>query len=173
MKKNMIEKLENYKDKISTSDFKKTEKFFVEFEKKVSIEQDEKNKLKNDFMEAILFYLDNNYSIEEILKLLDLKDMEKFYCNKSKETFELDDFAKIILPSNSEKFTFMCRASVYLKGDIISELLQMALNFTIIKFPLFATKLRKTFGGYKFEVNRKHYTVEPDNTINEKDGRKM
>lgn len=163
MNKNIIEQLKKYE--ISNEDFNKIEEFFEEFEKKCSIEYEDKMKLENDFIKALLFYFNNGYSTDEALKRLDIKNMGNFYSDKITKSFELDDFAKIILPINNNKFTFSFRVSIYLTKDIIPELLQVALDFTIKRFPIFATKLKRNFWGYKLESNRQHYYIELENDI--------
>lgn len=156
--------IENNKEKIVNNNII-INNFFKTFEEKIQIDESEKSKIKNDFINAMLFYINKNYTVEESVKLLDVQNMGKFYFDKKKEVYELDDFAKIILPLNNSKFTFMFRISIYLTEEIVPELLQIALNFTIDKYPLFATRLKKYKNKYFFETHRKHYIIEQEDEI--------
>ena len=57
----------------------------------------------------------------------------------------------------------MFRFCINLKEDIFPELLQMALNFSIKRFPYFAVTLKNGLFWYYLEVRKKRYYIEIDN----------
>ena len=66
----------------------------------------------------------------------------------------------------------MFRLSVYLKEEVVPEILQIALDFTIKRFPSFATTLKKGFFWHYLDSTKRRFTVEPEKIIqilNDKD----
>jgi hypothetical protein len=59
----------------------------------------------------------------------------------------LDDAAKIYPLSMKRNQMAVFRLSVYLRDNVVPDLLQIALTFTITRFPCFATPSRKDFSG--------------------------
>ena len=57
------------------------------------------------------------------------------------------------------------RLSVYLKNQVVPELLQMALNFIIRRFPSFATILKKGFFWHYLDTSKRRFCVEQENGI--------
>ena len=57
------------------------------------------------------------------------------------------------------------RLSVYLKKEVVPEILQMALNFTIKRFPTFATTLKKGFFWHYLDTTKKRFSVEEENDV--------
>lgn len=160
-----LDTFENYLNILSEKEKSKIKKFFKHLNEICLIELEEKKKIENDFENAIIFYLNDRKSLDEALEMLNLKYLGNFYSNITTKKFELDDSAKILSLTTSYDFTSMFRLSVYLKEDIIPEILQIALNFTIKRYPTFTTKLKKGFFWHYLESNFKRYNVELEKDI--------
>lgn len=145
MKKSIDEIFKEYINSLSDKKKEKLELYFKQFNDCCLIE--EKKEIEIDLKRAIIFYKNNKKNLEEILELLDLKYFGDFYSDLCKKRFELYEIAKTYSFSISYDFMLMFRLSVYLKEEIVPELLQMALNFTIKRFPTFAVVLKKGFFG--------------------------
>ena len=54
------------------------------------------------------------------------------------------------------------RLSAYLKEPVAPALLQMALTFTIKRFPSFATTVKKGFFWHYLDTAKRRYAIEPE-----------
>lgn len=57
------------------------------------------------------------------------------------------------------------RLSVYLKQSVVPELLQMALSFTIKRFPSFTTTLKRAFFWHYLDTTKRRFSVEQESGI--------
>lgn len=155
-----------YINKLSLEEKNKLKDFFCLFDSVCLMEDDDKNKLKLDFENAIIYYLKCDKKLNEILELLEIKKLGHFY-NKNENSFKcfmLDDAAKLYPLSLQKNKMAIFRVSVYLKEIVVPELLQMALNFTIKRYPTFATSLKKGFFWHYLSSNIRHYEIEKEKT---------
>lgn len=79
--------------------------------------------------------------------------------DKQKTWFKLDNAAKIFPGQNSAKWSNIFRLSVTLDKKIDPELLEKALEQTIVRFPFFDVRMRRGFFWYYFEKNK--HTAPP------------
>lgn len=105
--------------------------FFSEFDSHCLMRKPEKAKLRKDFECALLYYVESGLPPELALSRLDVKHLGGFYARPPILWFPLDDAAKIYPLSMEHGKMSVFRLSVYLKKDVVPELLQMALNFVI------------------------------------------
>lgn len=154
-----------YIKKLSPEDRKKLEEFFKDFKNHCLINRNERRKLREDFENVILYYLKNGKKLDDILKLIDVTNLGGFYARTSTLWFPLDDAAKIYPLSMEHGRMSIFRLSVYLKEDVVPEILQMALNFTIKRFPTFATTIKKGFFWHYLDVTKRRYCVEKESDI--------
>ena len=158
-----MSKNKDFINKFNGKDKEKIKSFFSELDSKISLNNKNKQKIINDFENYIL-YFKNDFSINEIIKRLDLTNFEKGY-NKNNDWFSLDNSSKIYPLSMKEDWMSIYRLSYYLKEKVVKEVLQLALTFTIIRFPVFRTCIRKGFfWNYLDEVN-KHYEIVKEESI--------
>lgn len=143
----------------------KLKKFFERFDTHCLLNKSEKNKLKSDFEKAFSYYSTVGISQEKALELLNIKNIGDFYGKPVKRWFPLDDAAKLYPLSMERGRMSTGRLSVYLKEDVIPELLQMALNFTIKRFPSFAVTLKKGFFWHYLYMTNKRFYIEPETEI--------
>ncbi len=139
--------------------------FFAEFDTHCLISGKEKKKLRSDFEKAIIYYANAGVSQQKALALLDIRNLGGFYARPSALWFALDDAAKIYPLSMKHGRMSVFRLSVYFKEQIVPELLQMALNFTIKRFPSFATTLKKGFFWHYLDTTKRRFCIEQEDDI--------
>jgi len=139
--------------------------YFEKFDAHCMLKKSEKEKLRGDFEKAFLYYLDNGISHKQALELLSIKYLGDFYENANERWFPLDDAAKIYPLSMNRGRMSMGRMSVYLKENVIPELLQVSLNFTVKRFPSFATTLKKGFFWHYLDMTQRRFCIEPETDI--------
>lgn len=136
--------------------------FFCDFDLNFSLSSREKKKFKDDFENAIIYLYNNGVSLKETLSRLALTNLGGFYARSSIVWFPLDDAAKIYPVSMEHGRQQVFRIAVYLKNEVSPALLQMALNFTIKRFPSFATTLKKGFFWHYLNGIKKHFYIEKE-----------
>lgn len=165
MKKNQDNYFEQYIEKQSDENIVMLKEFFQEFNTHCLLKNTEKKALREDFEKAILYYETVGIPLEKALERLDIKFLGGFYARPPILWFALDDAAKIYPMSMKHGRMPMFRMSVYLKKDVVPELLQMALNFTIKRFPSFATTLKKGFFWHYLDTAKRRFCIEQENDI--------
>lgn len=156
---------EKYLNNLSDNDKKKIAEFFVDFDEHCLINKSVKRELKQDFENAILYYSKNNVSLKDTLNYLDIRNLGGFYARPPVLWFSLDDAAKIYPLSMGIDRMSIFRLSAYLKEDVVPEILQIALNFTIKRFPTFATTLKKGFFWHYLDTTKRRFNVELENDV--------
>lgn len=151
--------LSNYSGK----DKERLRSFFNGLENKIKIRKKDKEKIIKDFEDYILLYKDEK-SINSIIKLLDLTNLETAY-TKNDNWYPLDNSSKIYPVSMHEDWMSIYRLSYYLKEPVIKEVLQLALTFTMIRFPLFRTSIHKGFFWNYLDSISKHFKVHKEDNI--------
>lgn len=138
------------------------EAFFADFDSHFAVSKSEKRKFRSDYERAIALLLRRGVSLEEVLERLSMENLGGFYARPAVTWFPLDDAAKIYPISMEHGRQLMFRLSVYLKEDVVPELLQMALTFTIQRFPSFATTLKKGVFWHFLDTVKKRYPIEEE-----------
>jgi hypothetical protein len=139
--------------------------FFANFSAHCLIAKKDKKELQTDFERAILHYINAGVSLDDALALLDIRNLGGFYARTPVLWFPLDDAAKIYPLSMEHGYMSVFRLSVYLKQSVVPELLQMALSFTIKRFPSFATTLKKGFFWHYLDTTKRRFSVEQESGI--------
>ena len=165
MKKSLDNYFEEYIKKQTDKNTEMLNAFFAEFHTHCILKSTEKKVLQEDFEKAILYYETIGVSLEKALELLDIKYLGGFYARPPILWFALDDAAKIYPMSIKHGRMPIFRISVYLKKDVVPELLQMALNFTMKRFPSFATTLKKGFFWHYLDTAKRRFCVEEEKDI--------
>lgn len=138
------------------------EEFFLDFDAHFAVTKAEKRKFRQDYERAIAVLLDRGVSLKEALSRLSMENLGGFYARPSVTWFPLDDAAKIYPISMEHGRQLMFRLSVYFRQDVVPELLQMALTFTIKRFPSFATALKKGVFWHYLDAVKKRYPIEEE-----------
>lgn len=150
---------------LSDKDKELIQKYFKEFDSLCSLSKSDKNMMKKTFEEAIMLYYNNELEIEKILDLLALKNLGGFYSRPAQSWFRLDDAAKIYPVSMRHGEMSVFRLAITLKKEVIPELLQMALTFTIKRFPAFATTLKKGFFWHYLDSTKRCFVIQKEEDI--------
>ncbi len=141
------------------------EQFFSEFDTHFLVSKSNRKQFKADFEAAIMLLYQKGVPMEEILSRLALSNLGGFYARPSVLWFPLDDAAKIYPVSMDHGSQQVFRLSVYFKEDVVPELLQMALTFTIKRFASFATTLKKGFFWHYLDVVKKRFSIEEEHDM--------
>lgn len=139
--------------------------FFDELNKKILLSKKDTKLFNNDFMKAINYYYNNGYELSEIVKLLSPKKIGNFYSKKMQKWYSLDNAAKLYPLSMKKNWMAVFRLSIYANEDIIPEILQIALTYTIERFPIFATTVRRGFFWHYIEEIRIRFGIAQENNI--------
>ena len=165
MKRPSHEPFAEFKASLSKEEQVRLDGFFTEFNFHCRVVSREKRKLGEDFEWAILWYVRSGMPLDRALALLDVKHLGGFYARPPVLWFPLDDAAKIYPLSMEHGRMSVFRLSVYLRQEIVPELLQMALNFTIKRFPSFATTLKKGFFWHYLGTTKRRFSAEAERGV--------
>lgn len=141
------------------------EEFYREFDTHCLLPRREKACLWADFEAAFKWYSNHGVPQEEILRRLDTAHLGSFYAHPPILWFPLDSAAKIYPIAMEHGRMTLFRLSVCLKSEVVPELLQMALTFTIKRFPSFATTLKKGFFWHYLDTAKRRFCIEEERHI--------
>lgn len=139
--------------------------FFKDFDLNFRVTKKDKRKFRHDFERAIIALAARGVPISEALSRLSPSNLGGFYARPSVMWFSLDDAAKIYPISMEHDRQLMFRLSVYFKEAVVPEILQMALTFTIKRFPSFATTLKKGIFWHYLDAVKKRFAIEEENNV--------
>ena len=141
------------------------DEFFNELNKRINLPFVAKEQLINDYLKAFRYYLNNNYKVKKIVKLLDLNNLGDFYAHNERRYLELDN-AAIVYPLGMRQHEMpMFRLGVKLKEVVCPELLQIALDITIKRFPGFVCTVKSGFFWHYLETNNNPIQIEEEKDI--------
>ncbi|MDO4564940.1 MAG: hypothetical protein Q4C04_04935 [Clostridia bacterium] len=139
--------------------------FFNEFDTHCLLPRSEKERLKTDFESALLRYKELNVDLQTAVERLDIANLGGFYSRPPILWYALDDAAKIYPLSMRRGQMAVFRLSVYFYEDVVPELLQMALTFTMKRFPSFATTVKRGFFWHYLDTSKRRFAIEPDSGL--------
>lgn len=154
-----------YAETLTEDGRKRLDRFFKQFNSHCLLSRPEKRKLRGDFEKAILYYVQAGLPLEDALERLNPSHLGGFYARPPILWFPLDDAAKIYPLSMEHGRMTLFRLSVYLKAPVVPELLQMALDFTIRRFPSFATTLKKGIFWHYLDTAKRRFPVQEEKDI--------
>ena len=150
---------------LSETDNSNISSFFIELDRHIAISKNEKRKIQADFENALIYYNSAGTPLDDALRRLDIENLGSFYVRPPILWYPLDNAAKIYPLSMKHGQMSVFRLSVYLKKPVAPEILQMALNFTIKRFPTFATTVKKGFFWHYLDTAKRRYTIEKESDI--------
>ena len=156
---------EAYKQSLSEIEKEELVWFFDDLKNHVKLTKGECLKMRTDFENALLYYSSIGLPLNDALDRLSVSNLGGFYARFAQLWYALDDSAKIYPLSMRHGDMAIFRLSVYFKRDIVPEILQMALTFTIKRFPSFATTVKKGFFWHYLDMSKRIYIVEPESDI--------
>ena len=137
--------------------------FFVSFNQHCLISKEDTKIIRTDFEKAILYYMSHGVELTKALEMLNPSNLGGFYARPSLLWFSLDDSAKIYPMSLEHGNMPLFRLSAYMVNDVVPELLQMALTFTIKRFPSFATTLKKGIFWHYLDTTKRRFVICEEN----------
>ncbi len=164
-KKAIVNPFEEYTKQCTDAECCRLSEFFDDFDIHCRLRSEEKKKLRGDFERAVMYYAKDGLSLEKALKRLDVGHLGGFYARPPVLWFALDDAAKVYPLSMQHGSMSVFRLAVYLKKEVVPQLLQMALNFTIKRFPTFATTLKKGFFWHYLDTAKRRFCAQEENDI--------
>ncbi|MBO5712921.1 MAG: hypothetical protein J6R88_01800 [Clostridia bacterium] len=156
--------LSDLKTKYSALELEKLSAFFNEFNFHCLLSKNEKRKMKDDLLKAFEYYRNSGVSLDTALNRLSNENLGGFYAKPSSLWFTLDDAAKVYPFSLGHGSMSLFRLSAYMKKAIVPELLQIALTFTIKRFPTFATTIKKGVFWHYLDSIKCRFAVEKEST---------
>ena len=139
--------------------------YFDELNAHLSLARDEMIQFRRDFAAAIDLLLRLGCPLEEALNRLSPERLGGFYAWPATLWFRLDDAAKIYPLSMKHGQMSVFRLAAVMKEPVKPELLQIALHFTIQRFPGFATTVRKGFFWHYLDQTKRRYCIQPETDI--------
>lgn len=118
--------------------------------------------MRRDFTYAIGRYLEQGLDVSEIERRLSPEKLGYFYYEDPEEWYSLDTAATIYPLSMRRGWMPIFRLSAYLKEDVSPEFLQLALTFTIRRFPYYSVTLGRGFFWDYMDSTRRHFTVKEE-----------
>jgi len=163
--KTTVQEFQMFCDVLQNEDKALINDYFEELKYHTQLSPIDNKLIKQDFENAILYLYKQNLEISEILKRLDLINLGGFYARPSSLWLEMDDVAKMYSLFMKRDSMGVFRLSCYLKKDVIPELLQIALLFTVKRFPSFAVTLKKGFFWNYLDSQKKRFQIEKEKSI--------
>ena len=164
-KKEKLSAFEEYKSSLSESALSELLLFMNDLDIHISLPRSGHAALKRDYEQAFMYYAAMGVPLGEALSRLDVRKLGGFYARPPILWYALDNAAKIYPLSMKHGQMAVFRLSVYLKKDVAPELLQMALNFTVKRFPSFTTTVKKGFFWHYLDTSKRRYSAEPESDI--------
>ncbi len=125
----------------------------------------EQRLILEDAKAALMYLVSSGVSVEDATKRLSSENLGGFYAHQAMSWYPLDDAAKIYPLSMKFGKMPIFRLSCYLNDDVVPEILQMALSFTIKRFPSFATIVRKGIFWHYLDSVKRRFPIMQDKGI--------
>ncbi|MBQ6890736.1 MAG: hypothetical protein IJN53_06970 [Oscillospiraceae bacterium] len=154
-----------YLESLSEDQLAKTDALFQDLQEHCTLPKHWAKKLVKDFENALVYYHQSGVAPDEAHRRLQPRKLGGFYARGAAAWFALDDAAKVYPLSMGRSSMAVFRLSAYLKEDVVPALLQMALNFTIKRFPGFATTLKKGFFWHYLDTAKRRFRVDEEHDL--------
>ena len=136
--------------------------FMCKLDRAFTLPRAQRLAVRNDFTRGIDTLCSRGVPFLEILKRLDPGRLRDFYMRSGQEFYPLDNGAKQypIAMINGRMAMFRLTAVLDMPADPV--MLQLALVFTLRRFPHYATRLRRGAFWYYLKPHTVRYAVQPD-----------
>lgn len=132
---------------------------------RLSLSRRHTRQLLEDHVRALRCLCDRGLSLEDAMARLRPDRLGNFYRQERTDWYPLDHAAKIYPLSMSTKRMMVFRLSCYLREPVIPELLQMALTYTMRRFPAFATSIKCGFFWHYLDSVMRRWPVKPESKL--------
>ncbi|MDD6176281.1 MAG: hypothetical protein PUC59_11075, partial [Firmicutes bacterium] len=163
MKKRRTNAYAQFYSQLSDAEKLELGSFFSGLRRRIWLPKKQKNAMRQDFEAAVLVLVQSGVPLREVLGRLSLCRLGDFYSAPPSRWYPLDDAAKIYPLSMSHREIKMFRLSVYLAEPVVPDLLQVALTFTICRYPFFAATVKKGFFWHYLDSVRRRFAVSAEN----------
>ena len=154
-----------YVSTLSTWDKEKVSQFFIDLAQHCTLPKAATVQFMGDFERALLRYAALSVPLDVALSRLDVMHLGGFYVRPASLWYTLDNAAKIYPLAMKYGQMAVFRLSVYLKDPVIPEFLQVAVNFTIKRFPSFATTVKKGFFWHYLDATKRRYEAQQETDV--------
>ncbi len=161
-KRKASKKYTDYLSQLSQEDRDTLSSWFHKLNQRLALPSEWRQDLIHDFENAFMFYSRHGVSIGRAIELMPLSSLGGFYSRPATTWYPLDNAAKVYPLSMSHRQMSVFRLSVYMDSDVVPEILQVALDFTIKRFPFFATTIKRGFFWHYIDSTKARFTVEPE-----------
>lgn len=152
-----------YKESLSPDKQQQLALFFDALAMQCRLPKKETVAMRTDFENALLYYDEQNIPFDEALRRIDTAKLGGFYAHPPVLWFALDNAAKVYPMYMKHGSMAGFRLSVYLKKPVVPVLLQLALAFTVKRFPSFATTLKKGVFWHYLDTAKHRFSAIPEN----------
>ncbi|HPF42366.1 MAG TPA: hypothetical protein PLH02_05155 [Bacillota bacterium] len=161
----VVSPFQQYRQSLSSESNELLTDFFASFDEHVLLPEKGKSEMRSDFEKAILYFDSLGVRLDKSLERLDTKNLGGFYSRPAIRWFPLDTAAKIYPLSMRRNQMAVFRLSAYMKETVNPEILQIALSFTIKRFPCFSTTIKKGFFWHYLDTTKRRFVVEKEYDI--------
>ncbi len=149
-------------DSLVDEDRTRVQSFLKGYAEHCDMPASENKLLEDDAKRALLYLVSSGLDVKEACTRLASENLGGFYAHKALNWYPLDDAAKVYPLSLRTGKMPMFRLSCYLEQDVVPEILQIALDFTIKRFPSFATIIRKGIFWHYLDSVKRRFPITKD-----------
>lgn len=160
-----ISPFEQYQRTLSADSRRLLQDFLQEYAAHIRLGRHEQQEMLSDVQEALLYYAREKVPLHEALSRLAPENLGGFYARPPVAWYALDSAAKIYPLAMKHGRMAVFRLSVTFHQSVVPALLQMALTFTIKRFPSFATTLKRGFFWHYLDASKRRYCIEGESSI--------
>lgn len=139
--------------------------FFSSLSSRLNLASYYENLIIKDYDRALLYLLERGVSAEEAVSRLDPAKLGGYYCREAKAWYPLDSSAKVYPLSMSRNKMQVFRLSAYMTEPVVPELLQVALNAVVTRFPSFAVSVRRGFFWHYLDGLKARFEIAEENDV--------
>ncbi len=116
----------------------------------------------NDHLEALCLFMKKGIAFDEAIRIFSPDNLGDFYSGERAAWYPLDHAAKVYPLSMTLKTMPIFRLSGYFKEPIEPAVMQMALNYTMKRFPYFATTIKCGFFWHYIDSAMRRFALKPE-----------
>ena len=141
------------------------EEYLTNIRHRLSLSKRHTRQMLEDHVSALRCLCDRGLTLEDAMETLRPDRLGSFYKQERTDWYPLDVAAKIYPLSMSTKRMMVFRLSCYLKEPVIPQLLQMALTYTMRRFPVFASSIKCGFFWHYLDSTMRRWAVRPETEL--------
>lgn len=143
----------------------RTAEYLVDVRARLSLSRRHTEQLLDDHISALLALTDGGASLEDAMRTLDPARLGDFYLRERKAWYPLDHAAKVYPLGMTIKTMPVFRLSGYFYEPVKPALMQMALTYTMRRFPYFATTIKCGFFWHYIDSAMRRFSLKPESKL--------